>query len=82
LALSRGVVDEMADSAEAAVAGASLVLLAAPVLSLAGLLRRIAGKLAPTATVIDVAVSSSRSCLKRMRRCRVDVSWAATHGGG
>jgi len=54
LALSRGVVDEMADSAEAAVAGASLVLLAAPVLSLAGLLRRIAGKLAPTATVIDV----------------------------
>ena len=54
LALSRGVVDEMADSAEAAVAGASLVLLAAPVLSLAGLLRRIAGKLAPTATIIDV----------------------------
>ena len=54
LALSRGVVDEMADSAEAAVAGASLALLAAPVLSLAALLRRIAGKLAPTATVIDV----------------------------
>jgi len=54
LARARGVVDEMADSAEAAVAGASLVLLAAPVLSLAGLLRRIAGNLAPTATVIDV----------------------------
>lgn len=54
LALARGVVDEMADSAEAAVAGASLALLAAPVLSLAALLRRIAGKLAPTATVIDV----------------------------
>jgi prephenate dehydrogenase len=54
LALARGVVDEMADSAESAVAGASLVLLAAPVLSLAGLLRRIAGKLAPTATIIDV----------------------------
>jgi prephenate dehydrogenase len=54
LALARGVVDEMADSAEAAVVGASLVLLAAPVLSLAGLLRRIAGKLAPTATIIDV----------------------------
>ncbi len=54
LALARGVVDQMADSAESAVAGASLVLLAAPVLSLAGLLRRIAGKLAPTATVIDV----------------------------
>jgi prephenate dehydrogenase len=31
-----------------------LVLLAAPVLSLAGLVRRIAGGLAPTATVIDV----------------------------
>jgi prephenate dehydrogenase len=54
LAMARGVVDEMADSAEAAVAGASLVLLAAPVLSLAGLLRRIAGKLAPMATIIDV----------------------------
>jgi prephenate dehydrogenase len=54
LALASGVVDEMADSAEAAVAGASLVLLAAPVLSLAGLLRRIAGKLAHTATIIDV----------------------------
>ena len=54
LALARGVVDEMADSAEAAVVGASLVLLAAPVLSLAGLLRRIAGKLALTATIIDV----------------------------
>jgi len=54
VACARGVVDEMADSAEAAAAGASLVLLAAPVLSLAGLVRRIAGRLAPTATVIDV----------------------------
>jgi prephenate dehydrogenase len=54
LACARGVVDEMADSAEAAAAGASLVLLAAPVLSLAGLVRRIAGSLAPTATVMDV----------------------------
>lgn len=53
-ALARGVVDDMAGSAEAAVAGASLVLLAAPVLSLAGLLRRIGGSLAPTATIIDV----------------------------
>ena len=54
LALARGVVDEMADSAETAAAGASLVLLAAPVQSLAGLVRRIAGSLTPTATVIDV----------------------------
>jgi len=54
LARARGVVDEMADSAEAAASGASLVLLAAPVQSLAGLVRRIAGRLAPTATVIDV----------------------------
>ena len=54
LACARGVVDEMADSAEAAAAGASLVLLAAPVLSLVGLVRRIAGGLAPSATVIDV----------------------------
>jgi prephenate dehydrogenase len=54
LARARGVVDEMADSAEAAAAGASLVLLAAPVQSLAGLVRRIAASLAPTATVIDV----------------------------
>lgn len=54
LAVAAGVVDEMAASAEAAAAGASLVLLAAPVQSLAGLVRRIAGRLAPTATVIDV----------------------------
>ena len=54
LACARGVVDDMADSAEAAAAGASLVLLAAPVLSLVDLVRRIAGRLAPTATVIDV----------------------------
>jgi len=54
LAVARGVVDEMAESAEAAAAGASMVLLAAPVQSLAGLVRRIAGRLAPTATVIDV----------------------------
>ena len=54
LARARGVVDEMADSAEAAAAGASLILLAAPVQSLAGLVRRIAASLAPTATVIDV----------------------------
>lgn len=54
LALAHGVVDEMADSAEGAATGASLVLLAAPVQSLAGLVRRIAGRLAPTATVVDV----------------------------
>jgi prephenate dehydrogenase len=54
LALARGVVDEMSNSAEGAADGASLVLLAAPVLSLAGLLRGIAGKLTPTATIIDV----------------------------
>ena len=53
-ALACGVVDEMADSAETAALGASLVLLAAPVQSLAGLVRRIAGSLAPEATVIDV----------------------------
>ncbi len=54
LARARGVVDDMAESAEAAAEGASLVLLAAPVLSLVGLVRRIAGRLAPTTTVIDV----------------------------
>ena len=54
LARKRGVVDELADSPEAAVAGASLVLLAAPVQSLPGLIRQIAGSLAPTTTVFDV----------------------------
>ena len=53
-ARKRGVVDQMADSAEEAAAGASLVLLAAPVQSLAGLVGRIAAKLAPGATVMDV----------------------------
>jgi prephenate dehydrogenase len=51
---SRGVLDEAAESPAAAVAGASLVLLAAPVGSLPGLVATIAGHLAPSATVIDV----------------------------
>jgi prephenate dehydrogenase len=51
---SRGVLDEVAESPAAAVAGASLVLLAAPVGSLPGLVTAIAGHLAPSATVIDV----------------------------
>jgi prephenate dehydrogenase len=54
LARERGVVDELANSPQAAVAGASLVLLAAPVQSLAGLIRQIAGSLATTTTVFDV----------------------------
>jgi prephenate dehydrogenase len=54
LARTLGVVDEMAETAEEAAAGASLVLLAAPVQSLADLVRRIAERLEPTATVIDV----------------------------
>ena len=54
LARTLGVVDQMAESAEEAAAGASLVLLAAPVQSLAGLVSRIAARLAPGATVIDV----------------------------
>ena len=54
LARKRGVVDAMADSPQAAVVDASLVLLAAPVQSLADLIRCIAGSLAPSATVIDV----------------------------
>ena len=53
-AVATGVVDQMADSAESAADGASLILLAAPVRSLAGLVRRIADHVAPTATVIDV----------------------------
>jgi prephenate dehydrogenase len=53
-ACTLGVVDQMAASAEEAAAGASLVLLAAPVQSLAGLVGRIAARLAPGATVIDV----------------------------
>jgi cyclohexadieny/prephenate dehydrogenase len=51
---SRGVLDELADSPAAAVAGASLVLLAAPVGSLPPLIASLAGHLDPSATVIDV----------------------------
>ena len=50
LALSRGVVDEMADSAEAAVAGASLVLLAAPVLN----------RLKPSSVLAPRSISAKR----------------------
>jgi prephenate dehydrogenase len=49
-----GVLDRVAETPRAAVAGADLVLLAAPVCSLDGLLRAVAGAVVPTATVIDV----------------------------
>jgi prephenate dehydrogenase len=50
----RGAIEETAASPEAAVQDASLVLLAAPVQSLEGLLRRVAPALPPAATVVDV----------------------------
>jgi prephenate dehydrogenase len=49
-----GIVDTVATSPEDAARGASLVLLAAPVQSLDGLVRRLAAVLADDATVIDV----------------------------
>ena len=54
LARERGIIDEAAASPEQAVAGAALVVLAAPVGSLGALARRIAGAVAPGALVIDV----------------------------
>lgn len=53
-AVAKGVIAEAAASAEAAVSGADLVLLAAPVRSLEALLARIAPALAEGATVVDV----------------------------
>jgi len=49
-----GVLDSVAETPQAAVAGAELVLLAAPVRSLDGLLRAVAAVVEPTATVMDV----------------------------
>jgi prephenate dehydrogenase len=53
-ALRKGVIDQVAASPEAAVAQASLVLLAAPVASLPSLLLGVASVLTDGATVIDV----------------------------
>jgi prephenate dehydrogenase len=53
-AVRLGVLDSVAETPQAAVAGADLVVLAAPVRSLDGLLRAVAAAVAPTATVIDV----------------------------
>jgi prephenate dehydrogenase len=50
----RGILDQAADSPEAAVQGAALVVLAAPVASLGALARRIAPQVLPQALVIDV----------------------------
>ncbi len=50
----RGVLDDVAESPAAAVTGASLVLLAAPVGSLPALIAAVAGHLDAAATVIDV----------------------------
>lgn len=52
--LRTGVLDSVAATPQAAVDGAELVLLAAPVGSLDGLLRAVAAAVAPTATVLDV----------------------------
>ena len=54
VALGKGVIDEAAASPAAAVQGAALVLLAAPVRSLDALLSGIASALPPDATVVDV----------------------------
>jgi cyclohexadieny/prephenate dehydrogenase len=54
VARQRGIIDEAAPSPEQAVAGAALVVLAAPVASLGALARQIAGAVAPGALVIDV----------------------------
>jgi prephenate dehydrogenase len=54
LARERGVIDDAAPSAEAAVEGAAVVVLAAPVASLGELARRIAPRISPDALVIDV----------------------------
>jgi prephenate dehydrogenase len=54
LACSRGVLDEAATTPEAAVEGAALVVLAAPVAGLAPLAQRIAAAVAGRALVIDV----------------------------
>lgn len=53
-AIRMGLIDVAAATPQAAVAGASLVLLAAPVRSLESLLRALAPALPPEATVIDV----------------------------
>jgi prephenate dehydrogenase len=50
----RNMIDEAAPSPEAAVEGAGLVVLAAPVASLAALARQIAPRIAPGALVVDV----------------------------
>jgi prephenate dehydrogenase len=53
-ARERGIVDEVAQSPEEAVAGASLVVLGAPVGSLGALAGRIASAVSPAALIIDV----------------------------
>jgi cyclohexadieny/prephenate dehydrogenase len=54
VARQRGIIDEAAATPEQAVAGAALVVLAAPVGSLGPLAARIAGAVSPSALVIDV----------------------------
>jgi prephenate dehydrogenase len=60
IARARGIIDEAAASPEQAVTGARLVVLAAPVASLAGLARRMAPALPSTALVIDVGSVKAR----------------------
>jgi len=50
-----GLVDEAADDAVSAVAGADLIILAAPVTAIPGLLFEIAGAISPTALITDCA---------------------------
>jgi prephenate dehydrogenase len=54
VARARGIVDEVSGAAEAAVAGAALVILATPVASLGALATQIAPAVRPDALVIDI----------------------------
>ena len=68
LARARGAIDLARESPEAAVEGAGLVILAAPIRALPGLMARIAPHLPPGAVVTDTASTKGRV-----------MAWAAAH---
>jgi prephenate dehydrogenase len=77
-AVRLGVLDSAAETPQAAVAGADLVLLAAPVRSLDGLLRAVAAAVAPTAIVMDVG-SVKADIVATAETLLASVSFVACH---
>ncbi|GAB4262192.1 MAG: prephenate dehydrogenase/arogenate dehydrogenase family protein [Deferrisomatales bacterium] len=78
-ALKRGLIDEAAPSLEDGVAGAHLVVLATPVGTIPGLLRRVAPLLGPEQVVTDVGSTKATIVAAARRELPAQVAFVGGH---